>query len=260
MKILFVGDIMGRPGRDMLKAHLPQIIKEENIDFTVVNGENAAGGRGITLDKADELFDAGADVLTMGNHVWDQRELMRTIDQEPRIVRPINFPPGTPGKGSYIWEGKNGLKVGVINAQGRVFLQEIDCPFRTVEKEVELIRRETPIILVDLHAEATSEKQAMGWFLDGRVSFVVGTHTHVMTNDARILPKGTAYLTDAGMTGPRDGILGMDRFAVINKFTSQLPARFTVAEGEKQFNAVIVTVNEKDGTATDIRTVQKFQA
>lgn len=251
MKILFVGDIMGRPGRELVHEELTRIRSELDIDFVIINGENASGGRGITLDKADGFFQAGCDVITMGNHVWDQRELVSTIDREPRIVRPINYPPGTPGKGSFLYEGTK-FNVGVINAQGRVFMQDLDCPFRTIEREVERLKRETNIIIVDFHAEATSEKQALGWFLDGQVTAVLGTHTHIQTSDARILPGGTGYVTDAGMTGPRNSILGMDRKGVINKFTSQMPARFVVADGERQWNSVVLTVSPEDGTCSEI--------
>ncbi len=250
MKVLFIGDIMGRPGRTMLSIHLKRLIEENNIDVVIANGENASGGRGLTLETADELFSYGVDVLTMGNHVWDQRDLSQNIHKEPRIVRPINFPEGTPGKGYYIYE-KGPITLAVVNAMGRVFLQENDCPFRTIEKELKQLKGITNHIIVDFHAEATSEKQALSWFLDGKVSAVIGTHTHVQTADYRLLHEGTAYVSDAGMTGPMDSCLGMEKEAVINKFLSQMPARFQVAEGRRQINGVIITIG-KDGKAESI--------
>lgn len=253
LKLLFIGDIVGRPGRNIIKENLRNLIEENNVDFVIANGENAAGGNGITKKIAEELFDAGINFFTMGNHVWDNKEIFSFIDTEERIIRPLNYPPGAPGKGSNIIEIKNNLKIGIINISGRTFMQALDCPFRTCAEEIEKINKITNIIVVDFHAEATSEKQAMGWFLDGKVSLVVGTHTHVQTADERILPKGTAYITDVGMTGAYDSILGIDKDEVIKKFLNQLPARFEVASGRAQLNSVLVEIDEITGLAISIK-------
>jgi metallophosphoesterase (TIGR00282 family) len=251
LKVLFVGDIVGKPGRSILAEELSHIKEEHEIDTVIVNGENAAGGRGITAAIAEELFSYGIDAITMGNHTWDQKELVSYIDKEPRIIRPLNYPPGTPGQGSYIYECKN-IPIGVMNLSGRVYLDALDCPFRAAEKEIERLKRETNIILVDFHGEATSEKQAMAWFLDGKVTAVLGTHTHVQTNDARILPMGTAMIADVGMTGPRDSILGRDVKSVVERFLTHMPTRFGVAEGVRQLNAVILDIDHKTGNCLSI--------
>lgn len=250
MKLLFIGDVVGSPGRDKLKQYLPRLKQKYNPVATIVNGENAAGGRGITEKVYKELLTAGADVITLGNHTWDQREIFDFIDDANQLVRPANFPEDTPGQGSTLIH-INDIKIAIINLQGRTFLPALECPFKKADKLVEKYLRETPYIFVDFHAEATSEKQAMGWYLDGRATAVVGTHTHVQTADNRILPQGTAYMTDVGMTGPYDGILGMNRDAVITRFLTSLPVRFEVMPGRKQLNGVCITIDEITGCARE---------
>jgi metallophosphoesterase (TIGR00282 family) len=258
MKLLFIGDIVGSPGRDALRTELAKLKTEHRPDFIVVNGENAAGGRGITDKIAKEFYDQGVQLITMGNHTWDQKSIFDFIDDDPQLIRPANFPTGTPGSGvGYISHPKGNLAV--INLQGTTFLPPLDNPFRIVDELLANLKPSTKFILVDFHAEATSEKLAMGWYLDGRVSAVVGTHTHVATADERILPKGTAYISDVGMVGPRDGILGMDRDAVIKKFITQLPVRFEVAQGDWQFHAVLITLNTEDGMSKSIKLIRRFQ-
>ncbi|OLO40968.1 metallophosphoesterase [Alkalihalophilus pseudofirmus] len=254
MKILFVGDVVGSPGRGMIKEYLPKLKKKYRPQISIVNGENAAGGKGITQKIYKGFLDAGAQAVTLGNHSWDNREIFEFIDDARSLVRPANFPDGTPGQG-YTIVKVNSIEVAVINLMGRTFLPPNDCPFRKVDEIIEQVQSRTPVIFVDFHAEATSEKQAMGWYLDGRVTAVVGTHTHVQTADHRVLPKGTAYITDVGMTGPYDGILGMERSAVLNKFLTNLPVRFEVAEGREQLNAVVITVDEKNGRAKSIERI-----
>lgn len=259
MRILFVGDIHGKPGRRILRAVLPRLRREHEASFVIANGENAAGGSGISADVAEELFASGVDLITGGNHTWHQREAYELLDGDPRILRPLNFPPGVPGRGVTVAVNKNGQPVAVINLQGRVFMQEIDDPFRAARAEVERVRPQTPVIIVDVHAEATSEKIALGWYLDGRVSAVVGTHTHVQTADERILPQGTAYITDVGMTGPRDGVIGMDRERILERFLTQLPVRFEVAKGQAQLNAVVIDIDETSGKARGITRIMEFE-
>lgn len=254
MRILFVGDVVGSPGRDMLKAYLPRLKSKYKPTLTIINGENSAAGKGITEKIYKQMLEVGAQVVTLGNHTWDQRELIEVIDNCEYLIRPANFPEEVPGKGYKIIK-VNQLEVAVISIQGRTFLPPLDCPFKTVEKLINEIKKRTPIIFVDFHAEATSEKQAMGWFLDGKVSAVVGTHTHVQTADARILPNKTAYITDVGMTGPYDGILGVEREAVLKRFLTQLPVRFEVAEGREQLNAVIIDIDQKSGNANAIKSI-----
>ncbi|MGM9924057.1 MAG: TIGR00282 family metallophosphoesterase [Bacillus sp. (in: firmicutes)] len=256
MKLLFIGDVVGSPGRDMVQQYLPKLKDKYKPHIVVVNGENAAAGRGITEKIYRQFLEWGANAVTLGNHVWDHKEIFEFIDDAKNIVRPANFPEGAPGTGlTYIrW---NAIQVAVINLQGRVFMPPLDCPFAVAEKLVEEARKVTPLIFVDFHAEATSEKQAMGWFLDGKVSAVVGTHTHVQTADQRILPKGTAYLSDVGMTGPYDGILGMTREPIIQRFLNSMPARHTVPkDGRAQLSAVLIDIDEKTGTARKIDTIQ----
>lgn len=259
MRILFIGDIVGKPGRNAVKETLPGIKRELNIDFIIANGENAAGGNGITREIATELLTYGVNVLTMGNHVWDKKEIYTFIEKEHRILRPANYPPGTPGTGARVFKTGDSVKIGIINLSGRVFLSNLDCPFRSADLLLEKIRQETPVILVDFHAEATSEKIALGNYLDGRVSAVVGTHTHVQTADETILPQGTGYLTDVGMTGPGNGIIGVKKELVIEKFLTQQPVRFETAAGPYQFNAVVVEVDELTGTCRDIRRIMNFE-
>ncbi|MGA9287153.1 MAG: TIGR00282 family metallophosphoesterase [Anaerobacillus sp.] len=254
MNILFIGDVVGSPGRNMISTYLPRLKKKYKPTFTIVNGENAASGRGITEKIYRGFLESGAQVITMGNHTWDNREIFEFIDRAPKLVRPANFPEGTPGNGSTI-VNINGIEVGVINLQGRTFLPAIDDPFRKADELVDEMRERTPVIFVDFHAETTSEKQAMGWYLDGRVTAVVGTHTHVQTADERILPGGTAYMTDAGMTGPYDGILGMEREAVIKKFLTTMPVRFEVTKGREQLSGVFLTLDPKTGKATKVERI-----
>lgn len=248
MRILFIGDIVGKPGRDILRQQLRNIQDKFKIDFTIANGENAAGGAGINKKIFEEISNYGVDVVTMGNHVWDKKEIISFIDSEPRLIRPANYPPLVPGKGFNIFSVHKEVKIAVINLSGRVYLPSLDCPFQTIDQIYHQVKELTPHIIVDFHGEATSEKQAMGWYLDGRASAVLGTHTHVQTADARILNRGTGYITDVGMTGPRDSVLGVDKDLVIKKFTTQMPVRFEVARGDIQFNAVILELNNKGQT------------
>jgi metallophosphoesterase (TIGR00282 family) len=247
-----IGDIVGRPGRKAIREILPRLVKSHKVDFVLANGENAAGGNGITWDIADELFSYGIDVLTTGNHVWDKREVFDFINDQPRVIRPGNYPPGSPGNGSGVFSDLRGVKVGVVNLSGRVFLPALDCPFRKADEILTGIGQETPIIVLDFHAEATSEKMAMGWYLDGRVSAVVGTHTHVQTADERVLPGGTAYISDVGMTGPRDSVIGVKKEIIVDRFLTHMPRRFEVASGPYQFNAVLLDLDEVDGRANSI--------
>lgn len=256
MRLLFIGDIVGKPGRQAIKALLPALVREYRVDVTIANAENAAAGKGLTKEIAHELFDQGIAFLTMGNHVWAQKEIMSFIDQEARLVRPSNYPPGAPGNG-YGFIRHGGYKIGVLNLSGRVYLTALDDPFADASSKIAQIRQETPIILVDFHAEATSEKVAMGWFLDGKVSAVVGTHTHIQTADARILPQGTAYITDVGMTGPRDSVLGVKKEIIINRFLTQLPAKFELAGGPVQINGVVIEVDEQTGRAQSVEAIRR---
>jgi len=250
-----IGDIVGRPGRTIVRQLLPQIIKDYEIDFVIANGENAAGGNGITQKTAQELFISGIDFITTGNHVWDNKDVFNIINEEPRIIRPANYPVGTPGKGYQTLIFKNYLPITIINLSGRTFMPALDCPFKTVENILAKVENDSKIIVVDFHAEATSEKLAMGWFLDGRVSLVAGTHTHVQTADERIFPNGTGYITDLGMTGPSDSILGVNKDKVIQKFLTQLPVKFEVAKGPMQLNAIVVDIDEKTGKTISIERI-----
>ena len=253
MKLLFIGDIVARTGRELVRRNVKRIVERYEIDLVLANAENAAGGAGITREITTELLKAGIDVLTSGNHIWDKREVLGFIDDEPRLIRPANYPPGTPGSGSCIWRGQDGSVVGVINIMGRVFMAPLDDPFAVVKQHIARVRNEgARIIFVDFHAEATSEKLAMGWYLDGEVTALVGTHTHVQTADARVLPGGTAYLTDVGMTGPHDGVIGMERTGAVTRFVTGLPARFDAATGDPRLHAVIITANPLSGRATAI--------
>jgi len=248
MRILFVGDVMGRLGRKTVHALLPGLRRETEAEIIVANGENAAGGRGLTSATADELFAAGVDVITSGNHVWEVREIYPILDSESPILRPLNYPPGVPGRGMLIAHG-----AAFINLQGRTFMgADTDCPFRAADKALEHLQ-DTPVILVDIHAEATSEKAALGWYLDGRVSAVIGTHTHVATADAHVLPAGTAFISDVGMVGPRDSIIGMEVKPIIERFLTQLPTRFSPVEtGPAIFNSVLIDIDEVSGRAQSI--------
>ncbi|PLX81165.1 MAG: TIGR00282 family metallophosphoesterase [Desulfuromonas sp.] len=255
MNILFIGDIVGRAGRIMLREHLPRIIDREQIDFVIANGENAAAGFGLTTDVSTELLAQGIDVLTSGNHIWDKREIYPQLEKNECLLRPANYPPGAPGRGYGLFSTSAGYPVGVVNLEGRVFMNPLDCPFRSADAILEELRRQTAVIIVDMHAEATSEKQALARYLDGRVSLVVGTHTHVQTADEQILPGGTAYLTDAGMTGGSDSIIGMRQEGVIERFLTQLPTRFDVGKNAPILNGVICRVEQDSGKAQSIERV-----
>ena len=252
MRILFIGDIVGRPGRELVRQGLTALVDYHSVDFVIANAENAAAGFGITREIGDQLLEWGVDVMTSGNHIWDKKEALDYIGAESRLLRPANYPAGVPGNGSYLARTRDNRSVGVINVMGRVFMLNIDDPFAVVKREIERLRERTRIIFVDFHAEATSEKIAMGWHLDGSVTAVVGTHTHVQTADERVLPKGTAYLTDVGMTGPHDSIIGVETEAALGRFLNALPARFETATGNPRLNAVIVEADEQTGRATDI--------
>lgn len=257
VKILFLGDIVGEPGRKAVIESLPELKQELQFDFVIVNGENAAGGRGITGRLAIELLRAGVSVITTGDHVWDQKDLQHYIDTEPRLLRPVNYPEETPGAGHVVLETAKG-KVGVINVQGRTFMQPIlDDPFAAMEIAVDKVREETAVIFVDVHAETTSEKQALGRFLDGQVSAVVGTHTHVQTADQQIFPGGTAYLTDAGMCGPHDSILGRQTASILYRFTKAMPTPFPVAKNQVRLNGVVVVVDPRTGKAESIQRLSR---
>lgn len=255
MRLLFIGDIVGRPGRELIRRGLSWLIEAHSIDLVIANAENAAAGFGITREIGDQLLDLGVDVMTSGNHIWDKREAIDYIGAEPRLLRPANYPAGVPGNGSYLARTRGGQSVGVINIMGRVFMHNLDDPFAVVAREIEALRQRARVIFVDFHAEATSEKVAMGWHLDGRVTAVVGTHTHVQTADERILPKGTAYLTDVGMTGPHDSVIGVEVSAAVGRFLNGMPAKFETATGNPRLNAVIVDAADETGKATDIERV-----
>jgi len=256
VRILFIADIIGRPGRQVVGNLLPKIIEEENIQFVIANCENAAGGFGLTPKISQEVFSVGVDVITMGNHIWARREISEIIE-EANILRPANFPAGVPGKGWTIIQANNGVKVGVINLMGRVHMSTLECPFRTADEIIEEISKQTKIIVVDMHAEITSEKVAMGWYLDGKVSAVIGTHTHVPTADERILPQGAAYITDIGMTGPLDSVIGIKKEIILKKYLTQMPLRFEVATDDLVFAGAVVEIDEKTGKARSIRRIAK---
>jgi metallophosphoesterase (TIGR00282 family) len=259
MRILFIGDIVGRPGRQLLKTGLAALVSRHETDLVIANAENAAAGFGITREIGDELLDLGVDVLTSGNHIWDKREALDYVGAEARLIRPANYPAGVPGNGSYVARTRGGANVGVVNVMGRVFMQPIDDPFAVVLREIEAVRQRARIVFVDFHAEATSEKVAMGWHLDGKVAAVIGTHTHVQTADERILPKGTAYLTDVGMTGPHDSIIGVDIEPALSRFLTGLPSRFETATANPRLHAVLIDADEKTGLATDIERLSYSQ-
>ncbi len=257
MRLLFLGDIVGKPGRRAVVESVPHLVATERIDFVVANCENAAGGVGIDPRSASELLAAGVDVLTSGNHVWAKREIVDYLRDSDVLLRPANFAPVTPGRGFTVRASRSGVRVGVVNLIGRVFMGTYDCPFRTADTVLAALRGQATVILVDMHAEATSEKVAMGWHLDGRVSAVVGSHTHVQTADDRVLPEGTAYLTDAGMCGPRDSVIGVKREQVVERFLTQMPNRFEVAGGPALLQGAIIDVDESSGRARSIARVQQ---
>ncbi|MEO7715552.1 MAG: TIGR00282 family metallophosphoesterase [Capsulimonas sp.] len=256
MRILMLGDVVGKVGREAAETMLPTLKEMYSPQFTIVNGENAAAGLGITPEIARSLLRNGADVITLGNHTWNRRDIVPYLDQEPRILRPANYPPGTAGSGYRVFTAENGVRVGVANMMGRVFMEALDDPFRTADKILESFQGQTKISFFDFHGEATSEKTAFGYYLDGRASVVVGTHTHVQTADERILPKGTAYITDVGMCGPQDSIIGMNAEIVVQKFVTQMPNRFEVAEGGVVLCGIVADVDPDTGHATQIQRVQ----
>jgi metallophosphoesterase (TIGR00282 family) len=252
IRLLFIGDIVGKPGRELVRRGLAPLVAQHRIDLVIANVENSAAGFGVTPDIADDFLHWGVHVMTGGNHTWDKKEILPYFDEQPRILRPANFPVGAPGRGVYVARTSGGVPVAVINAMGRVFMTAIDDPFKVIEAELEAVRKEARVIFVDFHAEATSEKVAMGWHLDGRVTAVVGTHTHVQTADERVLPKGTAYITDVGMTGPHDSVIGVDKSAIIARFLTGRPQRFETATENPRLNGVIVTADETTGRAQSI--------
>jgi metallophosphoesterase (TIGR00282 family) len=252
LRILAIGDIIGKPGRKAVNEILPGLCDEYNIDLVVGNGENAAGGLGLTPNTADDLFDSGIDVITTGNHIWAYNEIIPYLDSDLALLRPLNYPPMNPGRGYLL---KNNVLI--VNLVGRVFMSHVDCPFRAMDQLLTKFEHKSISIIIDFHAEATSEKVAMGRYLDGRVSAVLGTHTHVGTIDARILPGGTAYVTDIGMVGPIDSVIGDDPDSVINRFLTQMPSRLSVGKGKVSFDAILVEVEEKTGKAVDIKRIQK---
>ncbi len=258
MRIMMIGDVVGKSGRKAVTALLPTIVKEEKIDFVMANGENAAGGKGINREITREFIQQGIEVITMGNHVWDNKEIFEFIDTEPRLIRPANYPDDCPGRGYNIFSGPAGRRIAVINVSGRVFMASLECPFRTVDYILKQIADSADIILVDFHAEATSEKEALGWYLDGRVTAVMGTHTHVQTADERILPGGTAYITDVGMTGPLNSILGVKSNLIIERFLTQRPNYFEVAGGTAQLDAVMLEVDDSTLRVSNIKRIKRF--
>ncbi len=257
MKALLIGDVIGRPGRVILDRVLRPLREEQRIDLVVANCENVAGGAGVTRNTAEELFRAGVDVLTSGNHVWRKREALELLRQDPRVVRPANYPESAAGTGSTVVETLGGQKVGIINVMGRVFMAPMDCPFRAAERELARLAPQTRVIIVDMHAEATSEKVAMGWFLDGKVSCVFGTHTHIPTADERILPQGTAVITDVGMTGPYDSVIGRRVDQILEKFLSNTPVKSDVAPGNVQLRGLLVEIDEATGKARRVERITR---
>ena len=256
MKLLFIGDIVGEPGRKAIMKRLPALVAQHQIDIIIGNGENVAGGFGITPDLAEEMFDLGISAITLGNHAWDKKEIIPFMEKEPRLLRPANYPDGVPGRGTLLINIPGQEPVGLIQVMGRAFMPTLDCPFRVAEREVSSLRQMAKTVIVDMHAETTSEKMAMGHFLDGTVSAVLGTHTHVQTADETILTKGTAYITDVGMTGPIHSVIGMKKDMVITKFLTQLPRRFEVASGPAVFSAALLKIDSTTGHAIEIQRIR----
>lgn len=256
VRLLFIADVVGKPGMDILTRLLPGLIRSRNADFVIVNGENAHNGRGIDPSQAKTILELGADVITSGNHIWDYAPIRKEFHNLPRLLRPLNYPPGAGGKGWVLAETKSGAPVAVVNLQGRLFLPSIDCPFRTMERELAVISEKAKVIFIDFHAESTAEKQALAWYLDGKVSAVIGTHTHVPTADARILPEGTGYLTDAGMTGSYDSVIGMPPKLAIKRMITQTPHPFEVADVNLRVNGVIVDVETETGHCAAIERIE----
>jgi len=257
MKILFIGDIVGEPGRCAIEKLLPRMRSTEKIEFVVANAENIAGGSGVTPMLADGMFEHGVDVITSGDHIWKRKEIFDKLETDKRLLRPANYPKEDPGSGCTVVRSESGIDVGVINLVGRVFMQAVDCPFKTAKEAVEKIKDKARIIIVDMHAEATSEKVALGYYLDGSVSAVCGTHTHIQTADEKILPGGTAFISDVGMTGPFSGIIGRKKEQILTRFLTQMPTKFEMAEGDIQLHGVVIDIDEKTGKANSIKRVQK---
>ena len=255
MRVLFIGDIIGEPGRKMVRAQMRGLVDAHRPDLVIANGENAAGGFGITAEIAEELFSLGIHVLTSGNHVWDKKEIEPYLTKQDRLIRPANYPAGNPGYGSVVISTAAG-KAAVLNLEGRVFMSNLEDPFRFAEQEIEKLKRDTPVVIIDFHAEATSEKVALAWHLDGKASAVIGTHTHVQTADERILPGGTAFLTDAGMTGPSDSVIGVRKEQAIARFLYQTPHRFEIPKGPVQLNAVVMDIDSATGKTASIERIQ----
>lgn len=255
MNILFIGDIMGKPGRRAVRELLPGLLGSMEVDLVIANCENAAGGFGVTREIVEELFSENIDVLTSGNHIWDKKEAESFIEDYRNLIRPANYPRGVRGFGSTITVGRSGTLVGVLNLMGRVFMRDLDCPFRAAQRELALLKEKTKIVVVDFHAEATSEKQALGWFLDGEVAAVLGTHTHVQTADERVLPEGTAFITDAGMTGPFDSIIGNEKSKVIERFLTAIPNKFEVARGDVFLQGALIKIDPENGLSTGIERI-----
>jgi metallophosphoesterase (TIGR00282 family) len=254
MNILIIGDVVGSPGRAIMKRALPKVFRRWDVEYCIANVENAAGGFGVTREVCDELLAMGVDCMTSGNHIWDKREILPVIDQMPQLLRPANYPAPQPGKGTHVGRAKDSrVPVATLNVSGRVFMNgAMDDPFQVAEREVERLRREAAVVIVDVHAEATSEKMAMGYFLDGKVSAVVGTHTHVPTCDHRLLPGGTAYVSDLGMTGPYDSVIGVDAEVIVKRFVTGMPSRYETAKGDPRLAAAVVSVDPASGRATAI--------
>jgi metallophosphoesterase (TIGR00282 family) len=255
MKILFIGDIVGRPGRELVRKGLSGLVDRHGVDLVIANVENAAAGFGITREVGDAILGWGVDVMTSGNHIWDKKEAVDYIGAESRLIRPANYPAGGPGRGAFVARTAGGEPAAVLNVMGRVFMLGIDDPFAVALREIEEVRGRARVVIVDFHAEATSEKIAMGWHLDGRVTAVIGTHTHVQTADEQILPGGTAYITDVGMTGPHDSIIGVEKAAALGRFLNAMPAKFETATGNPRLNAVVITADERTGKALAIERV-----
>jgi metallophosphoesterase (TIGR00282 family) len=254
-RLLFIGDVVGRPGRELVRRGLAALVAHRRIDLVIANVENAAAGFGVTPDIAEDFLAAGVHVMTGGNHIWDKKEILPYFGEQPRLLRPANYPEGVPGHGRYVARASNGVSVAVVNLMGRVFMTALDDPFRAALAEIDAVRALAPVVFVDFHAEATSEKVAMGWHLDGRVTAVVGTHTHVQTADERVLPKGTAFITDAGMTGAHDSVIGVERSAILQRFLTALPQRFDTATENPRLNGVVIDADESTGLATSIERV-----
>jgi metallophosphoesterase (TIGR00282 family) len=259
MKVIFIGDIVGKPGRRFLQKVLPDLRKRLDADFVIANAENSAEGYGIVPGVIEELASSGVDLISVGDHVWDRKEIVAQMDTDHRLVRPANYPPGVPGHGSAVAPAGNGQKVGFLCLQGRVFMQKemLDDPFRNAKADIEKLKQETPVVIVEIHAEATSEKMALGWHLDGLASAVIGTHTHVQTADERLLPGGTAFISDAGMTGPRDGVIGFDKEIIIGRFMTQVQNHGKVAPGRVQLNGVLLEIDETTGKAVSISRISE---